>query len=609
MFPEKMRKKLVILFITIILAFVYIIGRVTYINVTQGEEYKKIVLDQQHYDSKVIPFKRGDIIDCKGTKLATSERVYNVIFDASVFLGSVKEEDRAEAVAQVKDVLEVCFDIEGDKIDEILENKPDSVYENLKEKAPYSEAKRFKQMDADDEKYEFLKGVWLEELYQRNYPNGALACDVIGFAGMGNQGQNGIEASYNQVLNGTNGRNYGYQDEDSLLERTVKDARAGNTIVSTIDVNLQRIVEKHVLAFNKEHKNEARKGTGSTNTAVIIMNPNTGAVLAEATYPNYNLNKPGDLSKYYSKAERKAMNEKDVSDALNELWANFCVNRSFEPGSTAKALTVAAGLECGALKGNESYYCGGSLVVAQGTKPIRCNNRIGHGPQTLSDSIANSCNVALMHEARAMGEDEFCKYQRLFGLGQKTGIDLPNELSAAALMFQPETMGPLELATSSFGQGFNVTMTQMIAAYASIINGGNYYKPYVVKAIQDPEGNVIEEKEPVVLRKTVSEETSQLLKSYMAQTMTEGTGRNAQVEGYSMGGKTGTAEKFPRGQGNYVLSYIGFAPVDDPEVLVYVVIDEPNVEAQATGKYCTDLARNIMEEAFPYLHITKATEE
>ena len=605
-FPERMKRKLVMLFITIILAFVFLIGRITYINATEGEKYKKVVLDQQQYDSRTIPFKRGDIVDCNGTKIATSERVYNVVLDAKVLLSNTKEKNREETIRQVKEVLKNCFEIEESAVDSVLVNSPNSRYCVLKKKASYHEAQKFKIMDEDDENYKYLSGIWLEDDYQRVYPYGALASDVIGFTVAGNVGNGGIEASYNSILNGTDGRTYGYQGEDAILERTVKPAQDGSTIVSTIDVALQSIVEKHVLAFNEEHKNEARTGEGSKNTAVIIANPNTGAILAEASYPNYDLNNPRDLSAYYSKKELEKMQEEEKLDALNTLWKNFCVSDTFEPGSTAKALTVAAGLECGKLVGNESYFCGGNLRIAGST--IRCNNRSGHGMQTLSDSIANSCNVALMYEAQAMGEKEFCKYQSIFGLGQMTGIDLPGEAETAGLLYTADKMGPVELATNSFGQGFNVTMTQMMAAYSSIINGGNYYKPHVVKEIQDSNGNVIEEKESVLLRKTISKETSEMMKKYMHQTMTEGTGRNAQVEGYDMGGKTGTAEKLPRGNRKYVLSYMGFAPVDNPEILVYVVIDEPNVEAQATGKYCTDLARVIMEEAFPYLNITKATE-
>lgn len=602
-FPVRMKKKLVILFSAIILAFVFLVGRITYINATEGEQYKKVVLDQQQYDSRTIPFKRGDIIDCNGTIMATSERVYNVILDAKVLFESTKEDNLAETIQEIKDVLGSCFEIEEEMIDEVLEQDSNSPYIVLKKKVSYKQAKAFEEMEEDDEKYPNLCGVWLEDDYVRSYPYNTLCSDVIGFTVSGNVGNGGIEASYNDVLNGTDGRSYGYQDEDAILEQTVIPAQDGHTVVTTIDVALQSIVEKHILAFNKEHKNEAQTGLGSKNTAVIIANPNTGAILAEASYPNYDLNKPRDLSLYYSQKEIDAMSEEETLNALNSIWKNFCISDTFEPGSTAKTFTIAAGLETGKLAGNENYYCGGRLSVAG--IPIACHKLEGHGMQSLSDSIANSCNVALMNAAATIGEDEFCKYQRVFGLGMETGIDLPGEGSTEALLYKPETMGPVELATNSFGQGFNVTMTQMVAAYCSLINGGNYYKPYVVKQIQDSSGNVIEDREPVLLRKTISKETSEALKRYMAQTMTDGTGRNAQVEGYTMGAKTGTAEKLPRGNGKHILSYMGYAPADNPEVLVFVVIDEPNVEDQAISKYVTDLAREIMEEAFPYLGITK----
>ena len=430
-----------------------------------------------------------------------------------------------------------------------------------------------------------------------------MASDLIGFTVSGNVGNAGIEASYNSILNGTDGREYGYQDTDASLERTVKNAINGQTVVSTIDITLQSIVEKHILAFNEEHRNEARSGEGSTNTAVIIMNPNTCEILAEASYPNFDLNNPRDLTKYYSESYIAEMTDEQRLTAMQKIWKNFCVSDTFEPGSTIKPFTMASALENGTLAGNEWYTCPGYKVVS-GTR-IKCNNRNGHGAQSLSDGIANSCNCVLMDIAAALGDKEFCRYQEVFGFGERTGIDLPGEADTSGLLYKPENMGPVELATNSFGQGFNVTMTQMVAGFSSLINGGNYYKPHVVRQIRDENGNVVQNMNPVLLKKTVSEETSDLLKTYMKQTMTDGTGRNAKVEGYSMGGKTGTAEKLPRGNGNYVLSFMGFAPAESPEVLVYVVIDEPNAEIQANSRLVTTLARNIMEEAFPYLNITK----
>lgn len=610
-FPKRMQKKLVMLFIAIVLAFVGLIGRATYINAKNGEKYTKIVLDQQQYNSRIIPFKRGDILDRNGTVIATSERVYNVILDAYVMLSKDDKTDR-ETIIQVKDVVSECFGIDSSVIDEVVEEKATSRYIILKKKATYAEAQDFKALKEEvyvDEngkehkKYPNISCVWLEEDYIRTYPYNTLASDVIGFTVAGNVGNAGIESSYNSILNGTDGREYGYQDTDASLERTVKNAINGETVVSTIDITLQSIVEKHIVAFNEEHKNEARSGEGSTNTAVIIMNPNTAEILAEASYPNYDLNNPRDLSKYYSEETIAAMSSEDKLEKLNKLWRNFCVSDTYEPGSTIKPFTMASALENGTLNGGEVYDCTGYKVVSGTT--IRCANRSGHGMQTLADGIANSCNVVLMNIASALGPTEFSRYQTIFGFGQKTGIDLPGEAETAGLIYSADKLKPVELATNSFGQSFNATATQMVAGFASIINGGNYYKPHVVKQIRDENGNVIENINPVLLKKTISEETSKQMKSYMTKTMTEGTGRNAKVAGYSMGGKTGTAEKLPRGNGNYVLSIMAFAPAENPEVLVYVVIDEPNVERQATSRLVTDLARNIMEEAFPYLNITK----
>jgi len=590
-----MQKKLVMLFVAIVLAFVGLIGKITQINAKNGDKYTKIVLDQQQYNSRLIPFKRGDIVDRNGTTIATSERVYNVVLDANVMLSSDDDKKNQEMIVKVKEALQTSFQIESSKVDEVVQNNPDGYYNVLKKKVSYKDAQAFKK------KYSKLRGIWLEEDYIRSYPYATLASDVIGFTVAGNLGNAGIEASYNSILNGTDGREYGYLDTDSSLERTVKEAVDGKNVMSTIDISLQSIVEKHILAFNEEHKNEARTGAGSKNTAVIIANPNTGEILAEASYPNFDLNNPRDLTAYYTQQEIDGMSEAEQLDAMNQIWRNFCVSDIFEPGSTAKPFTVAAGLECGSLSGNEVYNCGGSLQV--GGWPISCHKKGGHGNQTLSDAIANSCNVCMMKIVAAMGVDEFCKYQSVFGFGQETGIDLPGE--AVGLLYDKESMNSSSLATNSFGQNFNVTMTQMVAAFSSLINGGNYYEPHVVKQILDKNGNVIESKNPVLLKKTVSEETSRMLRTYMKQTMTTGTGKNAQVPGYSIGAKTGTAEKHPRKQGNYVLSYMGFAPAENPEVLVYVVIDEPNVAKQDTSQLVTDLSRNIMSEAFPYLDITR----
>lgn len=594
-----MQKKLVGIFGIVVLAFALLVGRVTYINASNGEEYTKVVLDQQQYDSRVIPFKRGDIVDRNGTKLATSERVYNVILDVKAML---EDEDSVDPTIQV---LKDCFEIEEETVRNLIEEKPSSRYEVLKKSIDYNTALEFEEIDEDDENYPNIKGIWLEEDYIRTYPYETLACDVIGFTADGNVGNNGIEASYNSILNGTDGREYGYQDESASLERTVKEPENGSTVVSTIDLQIQSVVEEHVLAFNEAHKNEARTGEGSANTGVIVMNPQNGEILAEASYPNYDLNNPRDLTRYYSEEEIQSMGDEEKVEALTSLWNNFCVNEVYEPGSTFKPFTVAAGLELGNLTGDETYYCGGKLHV--GDYDIHCNNRSGHGTQTLRQAIENSCNVALMEIGADLGVEEFTRYQEQFGFGKQTGIDLPGEQEG--VLYTAENMDSASLATNAFGQNFDVTMTQMAAGFCSLINGGEYYQPHVVKQIQDENGNVTENKDSVLIGRTVSEETSQIIKDYMYSVVEEGTGSSAAVEGYDIGGKTGTAEKHPRGQGNYLVSFIGYAPQEDPQVMIYVVIDEPNVAVQSDSKLATTLAADIMKEILPYLGVEKAAAE
>lgn len=600
-FSKTMQRKLVMLFAAIVLAFVFLVGRITYINAASGDKYTKLVLDQQQYGSRTIPFKRGDIVDRNGTKIATSERIYNVILDMKVMLS---KEEYIEPTIQV---LEDCFGIAEEDVRTLMDKNPTGRYNILKKGVDYAMAQKFNKIESDSEKYPNVKGIWLEEDYVRKYPYNTLASDVIGFTVDGNVGSNGIEASYNSILNGTDGREYGYQDESTSFEQTVKEPENGQTVMSTIDLQVQSIVEKHILEFNEEHKNQAREGEGSLDTAVIVMNPQNGEILAEASYPNYDLNNPRDLTKYYTEEQIEAMSDEEKLDTLNSLWNNFCVSDTYEPGSTFKPFVISAGLETGVLTGEESYTCGGVLHV--GDHDIHCSNRDGHGTQTLKRALENSCNVALMQIGESMGAEEFTRYQELFGFGEMTGIDLPGEASTEGLLYEAENMDAASLATNAFGQNFNVTMTQLAASFCSLVNGGNYYEPHVVKQIQDENGNVTETKDPVLVRKTISKETSDIIKDYMYGVVEEGTGKSAAVEGYAIGGKTGTAEKLPRRNGKYLVSFIGYAPQENPQVVVYVVVNEPNAQGQANSGFATELASKIMGEIFPYLGIEKTAEK
>ena len=592
----KMKRKLLIVFAVIMLAYLALIGRLTYIQSENGESYSKIVLAQQSYDSVTIPYQRGDIVDTNGTILATSTRTYNVILDVSVLTAN------EDAIEPTVNALVSCFpDLDADTLYEYIENNPTSAYKVLLKQLSYSEIQDFIEIQNDDENYPNVSdgGVWFETEYIREYPYDSLAASVIGFTSSDGTGMLGIESEYDEYLTGVDGREYGYLNSGTDLETEIIDAQDGDTVVLTIDVTVQQIVEEHILAFNEEHEDEYVEGAGSANTGVIVMDPDTGEILAMANYPTFDLNNPRDLSAYYTEEELEAMTSDEQLDALNELWSNFCITDTYEPGSTAKAFTLSAALETGLVTLDSTFYCDGGQTVAD--YEISCMHV--HGTQTLAESFANSCNDAFMQIGALLGVDLFSSYQNIFNLGLRTNIDLPGETRTDSLIYSADEMSSVDLATNSFGQSFNVTMIQMISAYCSIVNGGYYYQPHVVKEILDEDGNVVSSNDSVIMKETISEETSETMRDLLEYVVSEGTGSAAQIEGYSIGGKTGTAEKLPRGNGNYVVSFIGCVPADDPEVVIYVVIDEPNVEDQATSSLATNLARDILEDILPYLGI------
>ena len=601
-FPKRMKIKLVGVFTAIVLAFVFLAGKAVALNLVKGEEYQKKVMSQMRSGSQIIHFKRGDILDTNDTVLATSERSYNVILDVAGLL-ETKTSYQNKKINATVEALVKGFDLDESDLREILQDESDSRYVILKKDVDYETGKDFQtKMD----KSKNIVSVTLEDSYTRTYPYGTMASDVIGFTSSGNSGTIGLEAYYNNELNGTDGKKTGYLSSGSSSENVVKSPTDGNSIVTTIDANLQAIVEKHILELNERLRDNYREGEGTKNTAVIMMDPNTGAILAEASYPNFDLNQPRDLSKYYTTEEQEAMTEEERLETLNALWRNFCVSDTFEPGSTMKPFTMAAGFETGKLTGDETYVCGGSYSYEGVAKPVSCIATDGHGTETLKQVLENSCNVGMMHIADTLGAEDFCRYQHIFGFGEYTGIDLPGEGDTSNLLYTADNMQPIDLGTNAFGQNFNVSMTQLAAGFCSLFNGGNYYEPYLVKEIRNAQGDVVETKTPVLARKTVSQETCEILKDYMLGVVEEGSGKSAQVEGYAIGGKTGTAEKLPRSQGKNLNSFIGYAPQENPEVMIYVVVDEPNLAQQAASYLATRLSADIMKEAFPYLNITKS---
>lgn len=613
----KIKRKLALTFSVIVLALVGIMIRLVYINRVSGDQYTMKVLAQQDTNSITLPYKRGDIYDRNGTVLATSEKVYNLILDPGVLWEYHSDDAAKDCVEPTLQALVNYFGQDRAELDRIMQENEDSHYVVLEKQLTKDEVEEFE--TAMEDSANRIEGVWLEEDYIRRYPYDTLACNVIGYTVSGNVGQYGIEQEYSETLNGENGRSYNYLNEDLEQEKSVRAATDGNSVVSTIDITLQQIVENAIAEFQEKYTDAYREGDGSKTAAAIMMDPNTGEILAMASNRVYDLNNPYDvvINGLYTEEEAENLTEEERLNALNELWRNFCVSDTYEPGSTAKPITIAAALETGAVHDGDTFLCDGNQTV--GSHTIWCSKRVGHGIIDLQGSLMFSCNDALMQIAAKVGEEDFSKYQNMFNLGLRTGIDLPGEARTDSLLYYSEdtapsenlVMGSTDLATNSFGQNYNVTMIQMAAAFSACINGGYYYQPHVVKRILDSNGGTVQNIEPVVLREPISSKTSSLIRQYLYNTMygetdTNGnnaTGKAARIAGYAMGGKTGTAEKIPRDKTNYLVSFIGFAPAENPEVVLYVVVDEPNAEKQSSSSFAMEIWKNIMEEALPYLNI------
>lgn len=600
-----MKKKQGILFGAVLLAMLVLVLRITVINATSGAQYKKQVLSQaqQKYESRILPSKRGDITDRNGNVLATSNKVYNVILDCKA-VNSGKDGMYVEpTIRALTDVLGLDEDTIRNKLTN--ESTRESQYQILKKQLSVDKKKDFEEYtDTSDEskltpeqKQERRKvvGVWFEEDYLRIYPYNELACDTIGFTFDRVTADWGLEGYYNSTLCGVDGRQYGYFTNNAEVEQTIIQPSNGKSIETSLDVGIQQIVEKYVNAFNER--------MGAKNVGVIVEDPATGEILAMDGGDRYDLNQPRDMSMVHSEADIKAMNDEQTVDALNAMWNNFCVTDAYEPGSVVKPLVMASALEKGRISTTDTFDCdGGQAFGINGDPFIKCAVwPDAHGTESLAEVIANSCNDGMMQIAARMGNEQFIKAQSELNFGSRTGIDLPNE--GSGIIHTTETMGETELACSAFGQGFTCTMIQEINAMCSIVNGGYYYQPHLVTKITEQTGGVVRTITPLLQRQTISESISANIRTYMKASVDEGTSRTSKVQGYSSGGKTGTAEKLPRGNGKYLVSFIGFAPVDTPKVVIYVVVDEPHVEEQASSTYAQYIAQGILYELLPYMNV------
>lgn len=595
-----MKKKLVAAMILFVAVFCLLLFRIYYIIDKDKDRYTRRVLAQQSYVSNELLYRRGDIVDRNGTTMAISVKVYDAVISPFDILEN--EKNGNYTISKVAEF----FGLDETAIREAVLARPESKYLKLEgaKNLTTDQVEAFKQLEEEvkntrkeaeskeDVSEESLPPVidfvWFEEKYERKYPLGTVACNVVGFTD-NEQGSFGIESYYNSVLSGSNGREYGYYDSQLNLQRTVKPAVNGDTVISSIDSNAQRIIEEKIAKYKKD--------PGAENVAVMLMDPNNGEVLAMATDTLFDLNNPRDLSAYYTEKEEKAMSEEEKVQAYNNIWKNFCISDTYEPGSTFKSFTVAAAMDEGTINVNSSYNCSGKMQVSN--YEIGCANRVAHGVVTPKTALMQSCNVALMNIAAGLGRTQFHRYVDLYGFGKTTGIDLYGE--ERGIIHTEENLNTVELATSSFGQTQNVTMIQMLSAFCSLINGGNYYQPHVVKEIVNEQGGVVENIEGRVLRKTITPETSSFIREALLDTVVAGTAKDAAVAGYEIGGKTGTAEKRPLADKNYIVSFIGFAPADNPQVAIYVLIDQPHVEDQAHSTYATKFASEIMKEVFPFL--------
>lgn len=674
-FTRKMKGKLAWLVVVIMAALVGLGGVLFRIEKTHGKEYEQIVMSQQTYSSRTLPYKRGEITDRNGNVLATSVKVYNVVIDAFIINS---KEDYLEPTIEA---LDACFEqVNKEDIKAIINSAPTSRYivDDRLKKLTYEQIAEMDKIINDSKNHPNVKGVWFEEEYKRMYPYSSLASATIGFTAAGNVGVIGIEQYYNDYLNGTDGRKYGYVNADNTMEEVVKEAVDGYNLVSTIDIGLQRICEKYIQQWVTEYHPQ--------RVAVILANPNTGEILAMADDKSiFDLNNYNDISAYYSEEEQNKMGfevtintkvfDKDEDDtaknatidalansltqvsredveklftdypsntkvtderlihltsddvkalntiisnkeanpnvkgitvsderrnACDQMWRSFCVSDSFEAGSTIKPFTIAGALEDGKITKNMTFLCDGFEVY---DKTIHCHKRSGHGTLNVEQAIMNSCNDSLMQISRLEGVDIFCKYQSIFGFGMKSGIDLPGEASCEGLLFSPDAMTLQDLATNSFGQNFNVNAIQMVAGFSSLINGGNYYKPHVIRQVLNAKGGIIENYDKQLIKQTVTKDTSDFLRQALYNTVVGGTGKTAAVAGYTVGGKTGTAQHHDKSDNSYLLSFLGFAPYENPQLVCYAIVDAPDVPDTGSSAYACRLFSAVMTEALPYWNI------
>ena len=568
------RKKLVLMIAAILMVCILECVRLGVIMTVKSEYYMQKA-DELHQRERRIKAKRGRILDRNGEILAANE----VVCTVSVIHSQIEDEDKVIKVLAG----ELDMDVE-------------EVTKKVKKVSSMEYIKTNVAKDIGDAIREYdLPGVKIDEDYKRVYPYNELASKVLGFTGADNQGILGLEAKYDTYLSGTNGQILTLSDAGGIEIKGSREDRIlpvdGQDLYTTLDVNIQKYATQ--LAWETMVKKEAKQ------VSIIVMRPDNGEILAMANVPEYNLNSPYELN--YEPDEEEA--QKDKMDLLNNMWRNFCINDTYEPGSIFKTVTATAALETGVVGLNDSFTCSGATIVSD--RRIRCHKTTGHGTQDFTHTVYNSCNPAFVEWGRRVGTDNMYLYMGKLGLLAKTGIDLSGE--AGTIIHKQENVGAVELATMSFGQSFQITPVQMLRAVSAIVNGGRLVTPHFGLYTGSSDGSVVNEFAYSTQDEAISSQTSETMKKILEGVVSEGGGTKAYIDGYSIGGKTATSQKLPRGSGKYISSFIGFAPADNPQVIAMCLIDEPT-GVYYGGTIAAPVVKTLYENILPYIGIERSVQ-
>ena len=561
------RKKITIMFLVVLFILMFLIGRLVYLMVFCSEYYGKKA-DDLHERERDVKAARGRIIDANGTVLATNKSVCTI----SVIHSQIED---PEAVI---DALVTELGMSEDAVRKRVEKV--SSIERIKTNVDKETGDRIRAYG--------LAGIKVDEDYKRYYPYGTLASKVLGFTGADNQGILGLEVKYEEYLKGIDGKILTLTDARGIEIENAGESRLepvnGNDLCISLDYNIQMYCEQ---AAEKVYTQKQAE-----NVSIIVMNPQNGELMAMVNYPEFDLNNPFILN--YELTSEVTAEEKQ--NLLNQMWRNQCISDTYEPGSTFKIITASAALEAGVVSLDDPFYCPGYKIVED--RRIRCAKTTGHGAETFVTGIMNSCNPVSMELGERLGAERFYGYFKQFGLLSKTNVDLPGE--AATIMHKKENIGPVELATISFGQSFQITPIQMVTTVSSIINGGTRVTPHFGVAVKDADGNVVHTFQYDTYTDICSEETSETMKMILEKVVSEGTGKNAKIEGFEIGGKTATSQTLPRSEHTYIASFLGFAPASNPKVLILVIVNDPQ-GIYYGGSVAAPVAKEIFENILPYL--------